>query len=586
MSKKLIKVEKNTQLAQQLAKAKDGCCLSKKLSTRNEKAKWKCAKGHTWKTSIQNIKGNRSKKGTWCPYCVGVKNQTSWIDRAIKAAKEKNGKCLSKVCNNQKEKLNFECKFGHRWEARVSHVTRGSWCPKCAGTEKHSIERYIQIAKERGGECLTKKYKNQDSKLKFKCSNGHTWLTSGSSILHSETWCPHCSRNILLKISDLQKLAKQRHGKCLSLSYQKANDKYKWQCFDGHMWTASYAQIYSGSWCPTCREYLGEKFVRIYFENIFKMKFNKVHPEWLRDKVGDPWELDGFGEKTFNGFKIAFEHHGIQHYKYSKFFHRSESDFKVQQSKDALRRIKCTQHKVALFEIPQLFKLTKFEDLPKIIEMQYREFGLKGAEPNFHKEIDYSEAYKNSQSLVLKELIKENKGKLLGQIIKKNRIYLKIECKNKHTWDVVSSSVKMGTWCPYCAGKKVNEGWFKHYQDVAIKKGGKCLSQESEYVDARTNLKWKCSDGHVWEATPGSIKGRTWCPACGIKKRSISQRDSIENMKGLAKERGGKCLSKIYTSTHIKLKWICKKKHTWESTPASVKHGTWCPYCAGNRKVS
>ena len=50
-------------------------------------------------------------------------------------------------------------------------------------------------------------------------------------------------------------------------------------------------------------------------------------------------------------------------------------------------------------------------------------------------------------------------------------------------------------------------------QALAAKKGGKCLS--TQYINSKIKLKWQCAEGHIWEATPSSIKnGGTWCTEC------------------------------------------------------------------------
>ena len=54
---------------------------------------------------------------------------------------------------------------------------------------------------------------------------------------------------------------------------------------------------------------------------------------------------------------------------------------------------------------------------------------------------------------------------------------------------------------------------------------------------------------------------------------------TIENMRELAKLRQGKCLSEKYTNSFIKLKFECKEKHIWKTTPCSIKSGHWCPKC-------
>ena len=116
---------------------------------------------------------------------------------------------------------------------------------------------------------------------------------------------------------------------------------------------------------------------------------------------------------------------------------------------------------------------------------------------------------------------------------------------------------------------------------IAEARGGKCLSKK--YVNLEQKLKWQCGKcNNIWGARPANIMwNNQWCPQCGG-----SQRLTIEEMKAIAEDRGGKCLSKKYTNARTKLKWQCGDfKHIWYAIPDSVKRGSWCPVCA-RRKAS
>ena len=57
----------------------------------------------------------------------------------------------------------------------------------------------------------------------------------------------------------------------------------------------------------------------------------------------------------------------------------------------------------------------------------------------------------------------------------------------------------------------------EHMQALAKKRGGVCLS--TTYVNKRTKLLWRCSEGHEWETKRDTVQGGSWCPDCGGKKR-------------------------------------------------------------------
>lgn len=153
---------------------------------------------------------------------------------------------------------------------------------------------------------------------------------------------------------------------------------------------------------------------------------------------------------------------------------------------------------------------------------------------------------------------------------------LKWRCRYGHTWKAAPTSVRRGSWCPVCAGKIPLT--LKQMKEIASKQGGYCLSKQ--YQNNRTPLLWQCRVGHRWHAQPASIKGGYWCPYCAGNKRL-----TIEEMKRIAIKRGGKCLSDKYKGSHSRLKWQCKKGHRWKAQASSVKQGTWCPICAGKGSI-
>ena len=60
----------------------------------------------------------------------------------------------------------------------------------------------------------------------------------------------------------------------------------------------------------------------------------------------------------------------------------------------------------------------------------------------------------------------------------------------------------------------------------------------------------------------------------------MNNKPSINDMRVLATNRGGECLSDEYVSNRHKLEWKCSLGHIWWAQPRAVKRGTWCPTCS------
>ena len=169
-------------------------------------------------------------------------------------------------------------------------------------------------------------------------------------------------------------------------------------------------------------------------------------------------------------------------------------------------------------------------------------------------------------------------GRCLSDKYVNNRTKMLWECSQGHQWQAVWGSINnLGTWCPDCAGKKKLTIAIAH--GVAKVKGGKCLS--NEYVNGATKMLWECDKSHQWTASFDSIR-RHWCPECSRNKKP-----SLVEITKIAEARNGKCLSTKYVNCETKMLWECDKGHRWYSNLKQIKYNnTWCPQCANTKKAS
>lgn len=552
--------------------------MSEKYINTHTKLKWMCAKRHIWWARPSSV-----KFGLWCPTCGHERtcNATRLSIEDMKIlAKNRNGKCLSKSYTNARAKLQWQCEKNHIWYAIPDSVARGSWCPKCAGKGK-TIDELKQLAYERNGEFLSKKYLGARMNHEWQCSQGHRWFAPIYRIA-AGAWCPQCAqKNAGIKrrhkIEQMQLIATERGGKCLSAIY-KPSSKIQWQCSEGHVWEALPDSVIRGSWCPICSAGLGERICRAYFEQLFGKNFPKTRPLWLKCKDGTSLELDGYCAPL----KIAFEHQGEQHHKKINFFMRSEQEFQHGKALDRIKRKLCKKHGVTLIEIPEVPRFLPIDELKNFIKNESQKQAIVLPHDFDQIQIDLSDTYSPKTQvrlLELKKIAEQHGGKCLSDTYLGIDAKLKWQCKEGHTWEAIPYSIFKGRWCMKCAAKfrmLPRKLTIQSMQDIARSHEGKCLSVD--YITANTPLEWQCKNKHVWKSTPSRVKSGSWCPYCyGLGK-------TIFDMQKLANKHEGKCLSQRYINAHTKLTWQCKQGHTWEAVPASIRKGYWCPICAGNVK--
>lgn len=492
-----------------LAKRRGGQCLSDRYQSSSSKLAWKCQQGHTWRAIPFTV-----IRGTWCPKCAvkehAGKSQRLIIDWFKAYARKMGGVCLSDSYQNARSILIFRCRSGHRWKTTGRNIRRGSWCPVCGGSAPLSIDIFQKIARERGGQCLTKSYHNTRQYLVFVCESGHRFEKPANAIRSTAQWCPECSQN------------------------------------------------------------MGERICKVAFETIFGDTFNPQWPEWLRNSRGEPMEFDGYS-KSLN---IAFEHQGEQHYSTNTHWITTKDELLRRKKDDRRKYYLARKHGVVLFRVPQVPQRIKPERLIGFIVRKAKQKGLRLPKDWKDLGLDWKRIYHShgrERINYCKGLAKNRGGRFLStQWIGEEGRYswrcseghewqtkvryivrgswckycsrvakhsisefieyakskdglclstkyisahkpLQFRCGEGHIFTSSGSNVlNLGRWCPECAGKK--KLTLKQMQDIAMERGGKCLS--SRYMNVKSKLMWSCKRGHRWQATPSKIKMGRWCPIC------------------------------------------------------------------------
>ncbi len=92
-----------------------------------------------------------------------------------------------------------------------------------------------------------------------------------------------------------------------------------------------------------------EKICRDALEKIYKRKFSRVHPEWLRNPESNrKLELDCYNDEL----KIACEYNGPQHYVWPNHFPMTREQFLAQNRRDNFKINRCDEMGVYLITVP------------------------------------------------------------------------------------------------------------------------------------------------------------------------------------------------------------------------------------------
>lgn len=277
---------------------------------------------------------------------------------------------------NNKTKMDYTCDIGHFGRISYHNFKKNKGCYICgvkkiADKLKHTIEFVRLEFEKRNYKLISKVYINARKKLDYICPIGHC----GSIEYYSFKQGCGCNICSIKKIAD-----KQRHTiefvrsefenlgcKLISTEYINAKENLDYICPKGHQCSISYSNFQQGQGCAQCYQGRSEKLSREIFEDIMGVKFPSGKYQFLTNPdTGKPLELDGYNQDL----NLAFEYQGIQHYKFSEHFHKTEERFKKAQERDRFKYKKCTELGITLILIPYKFNCYNPKELRTYIRDQ------------------------------------------------------------------------------------------------------------------------------------------------------------------------------------------------------------------------
>lgn len=318
-----------------------------------------------------------------------------------------------------------------------------------------TIEQFWEIAKNQGGKCLSEEYINSKTKLKFQCKKDHIWSALPQSIIKGH-WCKKCSVQ-----STSSKLR-------LSIDvFRNIAEKRQGECLSNdYINNRTYLSF-------RCNE--GHKFksradhireggwcpdCRIPIsENICREFFEKIFNEKFNCERNLNWLINFDGNQMhLDGYNAKLK---------LAFEYQGEQHYAFKPHWHTTR---------------ENFEGGKLND--KIKKKLCKDHGINLIIVPYTVEFDNIEKYIRDQCVLLNIEVPE--------------IYQDLNFRN---FDIYKHTPKK----------------LKELQEIAKAKNGICLSEV--YINVFTALEWQCGNGHIWWATPDSIKRGSWCRKCTNNKK-------------------------------------------------------------------
>ena len=113
------------------------------------------------------------------------------------------------------------------------------------------LEKMDQIAKNHGGRLLGIWRENDQTMGRFECIEGHRWTACVHNI-HAGHWCGIC-RNRLFTKERCQKEVAKKNGNCLRIWRERDETWGEFVCDKRHPpWIAPVRKVIGGRWCGLC----------------------------------------------------------------------------------------------------------------------------------------------------------------------------------------------------------------------------------------------------------------------------------------------------------------------------------------------
>lgn len=299
---------------------------------------------HTFETSLASI----SNAGQFCPYCANRKlckkkscekcfqNSFSSHPRSNQWSPE-NKISAREVTKSNYKKYKFICDVcDHNFEARLSHVTNGSFCPYCANQKlckKNSCEK-----------CFEKSFaahpkSNQWMSPENKCSAREVFISSNKkykficdicshiyeAALNSLGNCSFCSNkklcdNLKCEICEKKSFSSNKYSEFWSEEnlltprevFKCSNEKFKFDCPNCEdVYESTLIHISNNSWC-SCTKNKTERKLYDFLKMNCESKITRQKTfDWCRNKNEKYfWPFD-FCIEDFN---LILELDGPQHF--------------------------------------------------------------------------------------------------------------------------------------------------------------------------------------------------------------------------------------------------------------------------------
>lgn len=500
--------------------------------------------------------------------------QQKYLQIAKDIAKEKGGRCVSDEYISFRSNLEWECNKSHKWVASLRNIKeRDGWCPVCRDHKrKHLLLIKIKpILTKKGWDTVEGEIEGWKKRtLTIKCNEGHEWLASPQSIKYNN--CPECVK------------------RCYDRDKHMLEIKQIVEAREGEIISGSYQNLKSvfvvkcergHEWKAKAAGLKNNKWCPTCHGRNNKEQLKTIR--FLAEQNGGKClsnEYIGKDDKLefecMNGHTFWMSPNNVkngQRCPYcSWYFMEHKTRFALEKLLDY--EFNPNGKRISPFILDGY---TQFED-GKEIAFEYHGRQHYEFVRYFHKTREEFEKRKKDDEEKVRRCIEENIHLIIIPYFKAatDELLLGIIREELDKIGLKTSNINDV------------ELFFKDYymscppmerlKRTIKEKEGFLLTQE--YNGRPTPITVKCKKGHVWTTKASNLFSNRWCPYCS--NVSLDKKWHYEKLKKVVTNKEGVLHTKEYTNNRAEVEIQCKRGHTFRMRVHNlVSLDQWCPYCAG-----
>ena len=251
---------------------------------------------------------------------------------------------------NNRTKIKHKCSKGHTYKQIPRSHLQGHGCPYCVGTKKKTTLYYVTECKHRGYDQPIEDYKGNKVKIKHKCKRGHIYLQTPNNHLQGHG-CPTCNKKLpYLAYSQEEyiRLAIKKSNAIPKEQYRGRMTKIKHKCLNcGNTYNQFPNDLLRNHiGCPYCYYHSNGEH---YIESYLMNNYINYTPQKTFKDLKDKRNLSyDFYLPKYN---ILIEYQGIQHYELGHGYMNRNDRLEKQQLHDKMKREYAKKNGYKLLEL-------------------------------------------------------------------------------------------------------------------------------------------------------------------------------------------------------------------------------------------